>query len=425
MPTNQRHLRGVRLAPVSKRRGSIYFLVLGLSLVLTVIGIGAVMVERAGTRTMNDSGDWTEAQALAFSAVEHAMAKVGSDSGWRTTYSSQTVTKSLGRGAFSWRLTDEAGGSVAEDSGPFYIVATATVGRASYSTRTHMAPGSEGAKSGAIVSGAVALTGSARIDSYDSSLGAYGGSNVGSNATLVTNSTSAGGVSLAWSTVIQGSVQVGPGGNPASVVSQASGHNVTGSTTTQSQATQLPTITAPTNLGASTGDLSIGGMTVTTITGTRHVNNLSVTNSGRLKISGSVTILAENNFSLDGSGVLELLPGATLTMYVKGNMAVGGSGNTVLNGQNISGMKFLVLGASVAISGSGNVVQSTIIAPNANVQISGSGSIGGLIVAQRLSLSGSATFHEDRHITSGADPVVIGSGGSGTPRADSWARVVQ
>ena len=73
-------------------------LVLGLAMVLTVIGVGAVAVGRAGTRTMNDSADWFEAKSLAFSAVEHALAKITSDTTWRTDFNGQTVTKPLGRG---------------------------------------------------------------------------------------------------------------------------------------------------------------------------------------------------------------------------------------------------------------------------------------------------------------------------------------
>jgi len=115
------------------RRGSTYVMVLGLSLVLTVIGLSALTVARVNARGVRASRDCSEARVLAFSAVEHALNRVNADADWRTTYNGATVSKSLGRGTFSWRVVDEADGDLADDDlDPATIIATGTINDASH-----------------------------------------------------------------------------------------------------------------------------------------------------------------------------------------------------------------------------------------------------------------------------------------------------
>ena len=143
MVANHVHRRGVPARfPRSWRRprqGSTYLLVLGVASVLTVIGLGALAVSRVNNRAASQSQDWIEAQLLAFSAVEQAMATINNTSNWRTAYNGQTVQKSLGRGSFTWRLADDEDGSLTDQTtDPFTVYAVGTVGRATYSTRTHV-----------------------------------------------------------------------------------------------------------------------------------------------------------------------------------------------------------------------------------------------------------------------------------------------
>ena len=407
-------------------------LVLGLGTILTIIGLGSLAVTRAGTRATNDSADWSEAKVLAFAAVDHAITQINRNSSWRTAYSNVTVQQPLGRGTFSWHATDDSDGNLADDpSEPFTIWATGTVRQASYSMKVHMTPPANGGGlvAGVVVTGPVALTGSSIIDSFDSSRGAYGGANVGSSAVVQTNSTASKAVSLDWSTAIRGSVQVGPGGIPATVIEQDSGSNVTGAMSVMSQQAQMPTLTAPTGMGASTGDWSCTSNQVTTVSGNLHVNGLTVGNSGVMKISGAVTILVEGDFNFNGSGVIEVLQGASLTIYVKGASTIANSASTKIDGQNLSSVKLLNLGTHT-IDISGNCpIQGVIMSPNAPVTINNSSQVFGAIMAKQLNVLGNARFHEDKRITTSVDKVTIpgasgGSGGTSKPQADSWSRVV-
>jgi hypothetical protein len=411
------------------RRGSIYLLVLAVATVLTMIGLAMVSVSRAGAKSLSQSQDWSEAQLLASSGVEHAIATINADTNWRTDYNGQTVTKSQGNGTFSWQLTDVTGTGLSNTPGsPFLIHATGTVGAAAYSTQVHVTIPSTGTGVGVVASSSVSLQGSAWIDSYDSSLGPYGGSNVGSKATVQTNSTSSGAVSLAWSTYVKGSVQIGPGGKPATVVSQASGANVTGTVSAMSQADTKPTLTAPTNLGNSTGDLTYQGTQNVNLSTNQHVGNFTVTASAVMNVTGSVTILAEGTVTFSGSGIVNIQPGASLTIYYKGAVTFTQSAVISLNAQKLSTFKVYNLGTgAVNISGGASVYQGVIVSPNGPVIISGSGQMGGALLTNQLTISGGSSFHEDRHISNGSDPVTLTGGGTsnGAPKPDAWTRVVQ
>ena len=125
----------------SKRRGSTYIAALGLGLILTIVGIAIVALSRVGTRSMRDTGDWAKAQQLALSAAEHALAKINSDSNWRTTYQGQTVTNSMGDGSFSWQVIDEVDGDLTDDEDePATMMATGTVNNAEYTFRVPLMP---------------------------------------------------------------------------------------------------------------------------------------------------------------------------------------------------------------------------------------------------------------------------------------------
>ena len=115
------------------RRGSTYILILGISVILMVIGLSAVTVSRVNTRTVVTDNHWAEAQVLAFSGVEHALATVQATSDWREKFANTEQTVHLAGGSFRWRVVDEADGDLTDnDAEPFLIVARGEVGQGAY-----------------------------------------------------------------------------------------------------------------------------------------------------------------------------------------------------------------------------------------------------------------------------------------------------
>gem|GEM_PF-2835803 len=125
------------------RKGSVYILVLGACLVLVTIGLSAVAVGRVNTHNAAQANDWLDAQLLAFSAAEHALAKINASTDWRTTYNNVTVQRAAGRGSFSWRVADELDGDLTDgETDPAVLYVSSSVGGASYSLAVNVEVGS-------------------------------------------------------------------------------------------------------------------------------------------------------------------------------------------------------------------------------------------------------------------------------------------
>ena len=123
----------VRPAPGRGARGSVYVMVLGVSVLVAVIGVGALLTARIATRAATGSNDAAEADVLATSAVEHALSLINAQPNWRTAYQSGTESPAvpLGRGTFTWRVVDEINGNLADDPAqPVRLYGSGSVGQA-------------------------------------------------------------------------------------------------------------------------------------------------------------------------------------------------------------------------------------------------------------------------------------------------------
>ena len=135
--------------PPHDRRGSAYFFVLGITLLVTVLGMGALTLSRVSARVASDGNDWETAGVLAYSAVEHAISTLNSvaaasPSGWRGNYTSGQIafTQIVGRGKFSWTLKDEIDGNLSSDYlHPVRIYGIGTVGNVTRVYSAQIAPG--------------------------------------------------------------------------------------------------------------------------------------------------------------------------------------------------------------------------------------------------------------------------------------------
>ena len=128
-----------------RRNGSAYVFVLGITLIITVLGMGALTVARVAGESAAAANDWEAAGALAFSATEDAVsvlnaAAAASPTTWRASYVSggTAFSKAVGRGTMSWALKDETDGNLSADYlRPIRIYGIGAVGRATrvYSVR--------------------------------------------------------------------------------------------------------------------------------------------------------------------------------------------------------------------------------------------------------------------------------------------------
>jgi Tfp pilus assembly protein PilX len=137
---------------------------------------------------------------------------------------------------------------------------------------------------------------------------------------------------------------------------------------------------------------------------TYNLNALSIGNTQTLTVNGPVTLIVKGN--VDIKGVLDISQHGRLTVYVEGDMDVGGTG--IVNGTQlpshavIFGTAPTAGGQTIKLHGNG-AMHGAVYAPNANLDLKGGGNSGeffGAAVANDIFINGNYEFHYDEALDS-------------------------
>ena len=133
---------------------------------------------------------------------------------------------------------------------------------------------------------------------------------------------------------------------------------------------------------------------------------ITLAGNNSLTILGDVTLVltagsGTDAISVTGNAQIVIPEDSSLTLYVEGNMKLGGNGLANANTQPIScqiwGVNQTAAGQELQIAGNGALV-AVVYAPNGDVKINGNGDVMGSVVAQRITLVGNAEFHYDESL---------------------------
>jgi uncharacterized repeat protein (TIGR01451 family) len=245
----------------------------------------------------------------------------------------------------------------------------------------------------------VSLSGNALLDSYDST-GGYPATK-GSLANLLSNGT----LSIAGSSKVFGNVRSTRVGVSVQGTSQVTGNATAGTTVTKGSSAIIggtitnnalaPVMTLPSvpacgppyspNTGisgtysynASTGDLSLSGINIATLAnGSYCFHNVTLTNSGQLKVNGPVTIKLTGAFNAGGASTVNN------TTLIPANLRILSSYS----------------GSNGVIFSNGNSAYLLIYAPTTSVANTGSAPLFGTIVGKSITLSNSGMIHYDTRL---------------------------
>lgn len=172
----------------------------------------------------------------------------------------------------------------------------------------------------------------------------------------------------------------------------------------------LPALTAPVDgtLLAELGD-TVG----TPGTATRwRCPALNLNGRRTLTVLGDVTLIftagpGTNAINVMGSAEVIIPEGSSLTVYVEGDIHVGGQGLTNRNPRPLScqvyGVSTSPAGQTIRLAGNGSLT-AVVYAPNGDVTLNGNGDMMGAVVARNITLTGNAAFHYDESLADfGAD----------------------
>ncbi|MFH1767729.1 MAG: hypothetical protein ABH858_01025 [Candidatus Omnitrophota bacterium] len=343
----------------------------------------------------------------------------GTWTGWTDVSGTKIKTETLGAiGDYTVEIADPGGSPIVTATG--HVPDVSSSSRVERAVEVVAGGGSVTPFSYAAFGGtALVMSGNGHTDSYDSSLGPYGGANVGGNGDVGTNGGVAGAISLSGNATVNGDAATGEGGTV-----NISGNAKVNGVTTDGCDEQFPSITVPASLTSlsSLGNYSLGGNNNATLTGSDYKYiSLSVSGNADLTISGTVNIYltsTANALSTSGNGKIIITSGAKLNIYSDGLCSI--SGNGIANQTSIP--ENLVINSTyggnngITISGNGDMY-GAIYAPGTKVTVSGNGDIYGSVVADSVSITGNGDVHYDESL---AD--VSPSGGGGSPyTVQSWA----
>jgi hypothetical protein len=406
-------------------------LVLTVVALVFVFGSGYMAQQSVSVQLARNAVNRTQARMIAESALELAVTYVASDSNWKATRTPGTWVQNVSLAGGVYAVIGQAGqdangsgvlvgnGSfTADPTQAMTLTAIGTYKEANWASQAVIKPGGITAASGLIVATTVSISGGSTVDSFDSTLGPYGGSNSGSNAHVATNSTAAGTIALDGGAYLKGSVMAGPGANVATVVSN-NWCTYTGTTTAMTAVVPMPVITVP-NLGAPQSAVTYGYGT-TNLSSSMHVASLTLNGGGHVQVHGDVVVVTDGAFTVSNGASIEIMPNSSLKVYCSGAMTLNGgtASSQYVDGLNLDRLTYYNVGTTAVTLTNGASMYGVLISPNAPVSMTGGFSMCGAVIAKSLTIDNGSFFHEDVRITSGTNPVALS--GTGTPKV-RWVK---
>jgi hypothetical protein len=271
---------------------------------------------------------------------------------------------------------------------------------------------------GVVSRGTLTFSGSAAIDSYDSTVGPWNSAtNRTDRVTVASASTALDPVVVGSSASIYGYVAttgadpvVGGGGRIYGATTP-SGTNVDTSRIRKDFTSNFPEVTAPStgtpiSLSAVSSSLTLPRSGDTAGTNGRYTyttTSVSLAGSNDLRIRGPVDLIVTGNVSFSGNSSLTVGDGGTsatssFNLYTPGTISLGGNG-MVNYTDNPSKSTFWGTAASpatqtITLTGN-NSFTGTIYAPNATITLTGSGDTSGSVIGNSVTVGGNGRFHYD------------------------------
>lgn len=243
-------------------------------------------------------------------------------------------------------------------------------------------------------------SGTVFVDSYDSELGSYSDQATNWHVTVGRRYADANGsvgsnqnIQLRGGVVVLGNATPGPGYSV-----RISGANVfvDGATTPAATTTGLRAIEYKPPVAVSS--LSFSGSDPVLSAGVYHVDEIKLSSSSTLHISGDVTLYVDDSFSISGQAGVQIDPDSSLTVYHAGsNFNLTGQG--ILNTtKDPNALLVYSLANTVKVAGTSEFYGG-VYAPNGHVEPSGTSVIYGALVGRRVDIGGTAEFHYDEALS--------------------------
>ena len=243
---------------------------------------------------------------------------------------------------------------------------------------------------GICADGLVDVNNQGEVDSFNSQLGPYGGSNVGDDALIVTNSIGSQMLRNQNNSEIHGSVMIGPGGSMSTVFATHPNCILTGTKSVLPAALPMPIINLPTGLPSSVGDKTYSGGTHIW-SGTLHFDKLTVQPNATITVDSDTVILCENDCVIAG----KIICNARLDLYTMAKLEVD-TAPINMNSSDPGRVSLYKLGGgTIEIRGNQGRVAARIYAPQGDLYVRQSSEVFGTFVGKSITIDNWGKFHVD------------------------------
>jgi hypothetical protein len=379
----------------SRSKGSVLVILLAISAVAAVLGGGMITLGY-------------QSRVRATRATQQMAARVAADAG--LTKAMHTLTSQFAAGSLNpLRLPSEMDIAIPNSKGTFAY----TVSQDGLGGYTIV---STGACQNARVSVEGVVTGAGMTHEYavlnqsdlvlrnSATVDWHNGESGESSLKVGTNSTEANKVVLYNRSHINGDVVVGAGSDPDDVIWDKGGSY--DGAYAQSVSQPVPPVVVPDYLVSSSGKGPI--TSDTTITKSGKYAAIDLGNSKTLTIDGQVELYVTGAVTLKKSAEIVINEGASLVLYVDGN--VEGKNDSKFNNETQDPRRFKLMGTAsctdVELKNSGDMY-AIIYAPQADMILHNSAEVRGAITANTCELKSGASLYYDASLANYQDPLLI------------------
>jgi hypothetical protein len=265
---------------------------------------------------------------------------------------------------------------------------------------------------GILTDGLIQLSNNVIIDSYNSTAGVYGGSNVYNNGNIRTNAgDGAGGsyaVTLSNNSAVKGNVMIGPNGNINNDITLANNSTVVGTKEVAAESVVFEPVTVPSGL-PSRALVNLTNNATININANGSYPSISAKNNAIINVTGNVTVYVSGTFSMANNAYVNIAAGSSLNLYLNGaqfNVA----NNTKMNNVSKDPSKLHIYGTNnvTSVNYSNNTdFYGTLYMPKAVINQANNVHFYGSIVGKSLGMANNFKIHYDEAL-SGTGPSIGG-----------------
>lgn len=412
----------------NQESGAVFIVTLIVIVVMMILATPFLFRLSAQYRTTDKSFKSLAAVNLAEAGVERAIWELnhGDLSTWdgdgdlrSLTISSFQASGGADVGDITINILDPEGNTpVIEATGSIHFTGDKTIAKA-----TRVVLEREGGPSlfdyGVFGDEGVELRSNAKIDSYDSRDGSYGGDNVGSNGHTGTNSNFYGCIDLMSNAKIYGNTLSGFESDPDYVIITRSNSEIYGEKQALSEVKELPSIPPPEGLPFR-GSYYLGSNDQDTIDESGEYTSFLLRSNAKVTVTADAILYITGEFSMRSNTKLKIADGVSVTIYLGGSFEQ--QSNTQINNLSNDPTKLMILGTESFNNemewNSNSSFWGAVYVPQAAVDFDSNAHFYGSMIAKSMELDSNAKLHYDAALEE--VDILGGSGGFSHFTVTSW-----